>query len=203
MKLKKLGLSGEKVKVMSIELEKFEFNRYREKLKVNNIFAKFSTKLSKISNGEKANVMSSIEEKFPGLSPNNYQLIGDPTTSYNGLAWAIGEQEKDRWWSPDPFGIYYWPHLVPKEETLETYTELFRLHGYSHCPGNDESFESGVEKVAIYCKAGVPTHVARQLSDGQWTSKLGGGPCIIHNTLSSLEGEIFGTVYRVLIRPRR
>ncbi|NES71559.1 MAG: hypothetical protein F6K24_43340 [Okeania sp. SIO2D1] len=144
--------------------------------------------------------MCLIEENFPGLSPDNYQLTSDPTTNYNALAWAIGEQENDRWWEPDPFNIYYWPESVPKKETLETYTELFRLHGYSHCPGNDENFESGFEKVAIYCKAGVPTHVARQLSDGLWTSKLGQDQDIIHNDLNCLKGEIFGTVCRVLKR---
>jgi len=163
-----------------------------------------STKLEKAQlNGEKVKVMSWIEEHFPGLSPRNYELVDLGTTKYNAVAWAIGEQEKDRWWSPDDFGIYYWPHPVSREETLEAYTELFQLHGYSRCPGNDESLERGFEKVAIYCKGGIPKHVARQLPDGQWTSKLGKGPCITHNTLASLEGETFGTVYRVLRRQRR
>ncbi|NEP78511.1 MAG: hypothetical protein F6K17_14225 [Okeania sp. SIO3C4] len=147
--------------------------------------------------------MCGIRETFPGLSSDNYQLTSEPTTKYNGLAWAIGEQEKDRWWSPDPFGSYYWPHPVLREETLEAYTEVFQLYGYSRCPGNDEGFESGFEKVAIYCTEGKVLHTARQLSDGKWTSKLGKGQDISHKTLASLEGKSFGTVYRVLRRPKK
>ena len=41
--------------------------------------------------------------------------------------------------------------------------------------------------VAIYQSGGLPTHAARQLSDGNWTSKLGPNIDITHS-LSGLEG---------------
>ncbi|NEO53893.1 MAG: hypothetical protein F6K54_12865 [Okeania sp. SIO3B5] len=176
---------------------------YPRKLTVNNLVIKFSN-LPKILRWQQEKVMPEIEKTFPGLSSGNYQVIdGSMNKKYNAVAWAIGEQEKDRWWEPDDLGTYYWPHPVPRQDTLEAYTEVFELHGYSRCPGNNENLERGFEKVAIYCKEGKPLHVARQLPDGQWTSKLGEGQCITHKTLASLEGENFGTVYRVLIRPRR
>ncbi len=44
------------------------------------------------------------------------------------------------------------------------------------------------EKIAIYVDTdGVPTHAARQLPDGSWTSKLGDWEDIQHQTLEALE----------------
>ncbi len=44
-------------------------------------------------------------------------------------------------------------------------------------------------------------HVARQLKEGMWTSKLGPDEDIEHNTLDALEGELYGAVTQVLKRP--
>ena len=53
----------------------------------------------------------------------------------------------------------------------------------------DLSLEIGFEKVAIYSDAHGPQHVARQLPDGKWTSKLGQQVDVEHSTLSVLEGD--------------
>lgn len=45
-----------------------------------------------------------------------------------------------------------------------------------------------------------PTHVARQLDDGKWTSKLGSNEDIIHHTLDGLEGEKYGQVTTIMTR---
>jgi len=55
------------------------------------------------------------------------------------------------------------------------------------------------EKVAIYALDGEPTHAARQLSDGTWTSKLGKDIDITH-TLRALEGSTYGQVAAYLKR---
>ncbi|KYC37161.1 hypothetical protein WA1_46890 [Scytonema hofmannii PCC 7110] len=52
---------------------------------------------------------------------------------------------------------------------------LYQTFGYTRC--NSFELESGFQKIAIYTKPsgeldGVPTHVARQLPNGRWTSKL-------------------------------
>ncbi|MCI0701929.1 MAG: hypothetical protein L0241_12680 [Planctomycetia bacterium] len=49
--------------------------------------------------------------------------------------------------------------------------------------------ETGGEKIALYALASVPTHAARQLPDGKWTSKLGRGPLVRHNTTHGVEGQ--------------
>lgn len=48
--------------------------------------------------------------------------------------------------------------------------------------------------------AGMPTHAARQLHSGAWTSKLGNAEDIEHE-LHALEGEIYGTVVVIMNRP--
>jgi len=135
------------------------------------------------------------------LLNNDCEITSPVSTFYNAIAWVVGgESEKERWWSPEPFAQYHWPQSLPKEETVETYEKLFQLHGYTPAVGNNSDFEPGCEKVAIYVKDGLPVHVAKQRRDGWWTSKLGNRQDIRHRTLESLEGEVFGTVHRILIR---
>jgi hypothetical protein len=47
---------------------------------------------------------------------------------------------------------------------------------------------------------GVPTHAARLLPSGLWTSKLGEWEDIEHDLLA-LEGDVYGTVALLLKRP--
>ena len=61
--------------------------------------------------------------------------------------------------------------------------------------------ESGREKIAIYARGAAPAHVARQLADGKWTSKLGAAVDITH-TLRGLEGPLYGRVVVVMARVR-
>ena len=57
----------------------------------------------------------------------------------------------------------------------------------------NEKFENGFEKVALYVdKDGAPTHAARQLPNGKWTSKLGNGEDIEHETIHVVEGDGYG-----------
>jgi len=58
----------------------------------------------------------------------------------------------------------------------------------------------GAGRVALYAAAdGVPTHAARQLSGGRWSSKLGRGQDIEHD-LRALEGADYGKVVQLLRR---
>ncbi len=58
----------------------------------------------------------------------------------------------------------------------------------------------GFEKVALFVDAaGMPTHAARQVNSGAWTSKLGNSEDIEHE-LRALEGDIYGTVRLILKR---
>lgn len=84
----------------------------------------------------------------------------------------------------------YWPRwfrwFVKPEQTVECFIKSFRLLGYIPC--SDSHLESGYEKIALYAHGTEPTHMARQLVDGNWTSKLGIlGEDITHYTLDAIE----------------
>ena len=63
--------------------------------------------------------------------------------------------------------------------------------------------EPGYEKVCIYTSDdGSPEHVARQLSSGTWTSKIGKLEDIEHSTPAALEGKEYGKAKVIMQRKR-
>jgi hypothetical protein len=61
--------------------------------------------------------------------------------------------------------------------------------------------EPGFEKIAPFADAdGLPTHAARQLPGGRWTSKLGELEDIEHD-LNDVAGTAYGTVVQIMKRP--
>jgi hypothetical protein len=77
---------------------------------------------------------------------------------------------------------------IPREETIEAFQQAFEMLGYEVCQGN--ALEEGFQRIAIYSNYNkVPTHIARQLPTGKWTSKLGSLEDIEHNNLQGLIGN--------------
>ncbi len=70
--------------------------------------------------------------------------------------------------------------------------------GYEEC--EDGSHEPGFEKIALYAKDAEPTHAARQLPDGRWTSKLGKLEDIAHS-LEGLAECLYGEIVLFMKRP--
>lgn len=139
---------------------------------------------------------SDLTDEFPNLRSTAYRETSPRNDEYNCIAWAA--EEDDRWWSPVQ-DDYYWPEGVPAEWTIESVILAFESLGYKRCDRADLS--SDVQKIAIYQGSdGDPTHVARQLSDGKWTSKLGDWEDIEH-TLSGIEGDKYGNVCQIMQRP--
>ena len=68
---------------------------------------------------------------------------------------------------------------------------------------SDGTPEDGFEKIAIYATGPSntkPSHAARQLANGKWTSKLGQVEDIEHDTVTAIEGPLYGLVVRYLKR---
>src|SRR3990172_1867508 len=132
-----------------------------------------------------------IEASFPSLRNSDYSITSPATGEYNCIAWASGDTRA--WWWPDPMNLYYWPPTIPRENTLEAFIKAYELLGYGIC--KDGNYEEGFEKIAIYVAGDrKPTHAARQLSSGRWTSKLGKLEDIEHTTLNGLCSPRYGTV---------
>lgn len=123
---------------------------------------------------------------LPNLTPGNHMETSPCNPLYNCIAWAAGDCANN-WW---PFGGY-WPKGVPRDETLEAFVCAFEAHGFELC--ENPSLEDGFEKIALYLTSdGVPAHAARQLPDGQWTSKLGPLEDITHSTLEAVNCKEYG-----------
>lgn len=138
-----------------------------------------------------------MDHLVPNLAAEGFTTTSPASRRYNCIAWAAGRD--DAWWWPDPQLVYHWPDSAPRRETLDAFVAAFATLGYQPCP--DGTAEDGFEKIAIYQLAGLPTHAARQLSDGNWTSKLGPNVDITH-TLPGLEGSEYGRVAVFMRRPQ-
>jgi hypothetical protein len=129
---------------------------------------------------------------FPSLL-GNYRKTSEETLEYNCLAWSLGINWA--WLDPEPhIAGYYWPPGIDRDWNNKTLRKLFGRHGYKE-DASDSSLEDGYLKVAIYADNDGPSHFARQLPNGNWTSKLGKLIDVEHFNLECLEGmEQYGKV---------
>jgi hypothetical protein len=141
-------------------------------------------------------VEPSVEDLFPGLRGQPYQIKSARDHRYNCIAFAAGDIRN--WWWPDAAGEDTWPAGVARAETVDAFREAFATLGYIVCDGDE--VETGYEKVALFALTGVPKHAARQLPTGRWVSKLGRGEDVEH-ALHDLTGMVYGAV--VLVMKRR
>lgn len=138
-----------------------------------------------------------LRQTFPNLNQEHYELKSPNTDGYNCIGWAAHDTE--HWWEPSGAPDHYWPPNVPLLYTLENYIYAFATLDYLPCESDE--LEPDYEKVAIYVDDdGSPTHMARQLASGLWTSKLGRGWDIEHQSLHGVEGNDYGTVASYLRR---
>jgi hypothetical protein len=137
---------------------------------------------------------------FKKLTSGNSQKTSVAAKEYNCIAWAADDTAR-LWW-PDEDGDGFWPDGVKREVTLESFVQAFNTLGYVVCENGD--LEEGFEKIAIYANLSTPTHAARQLRNGKWTSKLGFddrvGVDISHDSPELLT-DVYGTVVQFMKRP--
>jgi hypothetical protein len=143
------------------------------------------------------------QSDLPRLTAGTYITTSPCTRKYNCIGWAA-EDFANKWW-PDPLGIGKWPRGVPREATIDAFTQAFATLGYVLC--QDNVLEAGFEKIAIYAirepDGGFsPTHAAKQLPNGNWSSKLGDYEDIEHSTLDAVDGPAYGTAVCFLRRQR-
>jgi hypothetical protein len=142
-------------------------------------------------------MVTGIESVFPKLRGANWRVSSQPDDRYNCIAWAANGTTD--WWWPIGSERIYWPEGVPRVVTVAAFRDAFATVGYCNCPGDE--FEAGFEKIALFADSqGVPTHAARQLPNGRWTSKLGKLEDIEH-ALHNLEGTLYGSVVLIMKRP--
>lgn len=137
-----------------------------------------------------------LEEFFPNLAASGYVITGEASKEFNCIDWVMGISSR-KWDCYDPDG--YWPPSLPRNNWIDTIIRLFANEGYSLC--DDDSLEPGYEKIALYAFVGQFTHVAKQLEDGRWSSKLGKREVITHPSPANLTGGFYGNVHCIMRRP--
>ena len=130
------------------------------------------------------------------MAGSGYEVTGQASDEYNCIAWALGVTAP--WWGYQDPGDY-WPPTLPHNQEIRTLMRLFASEGFTLC--DDGAPEPGHEKIALYSFVGQFTHVARQLEDGRWTSKLGGREAITHPSPDDLARGVYGEVHCVMRRP--
>jgi hypothetical protein len=133
---------------------------------------------------------------FPRLTADNHRDTSPQDRRYNCIAWAA--EDTEHWWQP---GIYWnLPDWPANDYGIGALERAFLSLGYEDC-GMDWNPESGYIKVALYASTGfVYTHAARQLPTGKWTSKLGKGVDIEHDTPDVVAGGLYGEVMQIMKR---
>ena len=124
--------------------------------------------------------------EFPNLYGEGFEIVEQPSPRYNCIAYAAGDTTE--WWWPD--GINYWPPWATLDNRTESLEEVFAGLGYEQC--NDGIPEEGYQKVALYEIQSEFQHVAVQMPNGRWRSKMGQGPVIEHRNPESLSGGMYG-----------
>lgn len=137
-----------------------------------------------------------LENTFPKLRTTVYNVASPRDTDYNCIAFAAGED--DVWWWPDQSGLYYWPPTIPRNEAVESFIQAFASIGYEPCANGE--LEQSFAKIALYAENNIVKHVAKQIDDGLWCSKLGTWEDINHE-LEGLTGSSYGNVLMFLRRP--
>jgi hypothetical protein len=152
-----------------------------------------------------------LQAKLPNLKEGTYKRTSDPTGKYNCIAhaaydctlnwWPLvgGFEEKDR----------YWPKGAPQRRTINAFKKAFELQGFELCENGE--LDANYEKVVLYVSdkptakhpLNAPTHMARQLPCGNWTSKLGPFIDIMHDKPERLIGSEYGRIELFLRRSTR
>lgn len=140
------------------------------------------------------------QRDLPRLHSGNCKITSPASNAYNCIAWAAGNDK--RWW--DPTIPYYWPAGVPREVSIDAVVRVYESLGFAICLSGES--EPELDKIVIFAKQvgprRIPTHAARQLESGEWTSKL--GPCedISHTIPDDLCGPCYGDVLYFMSRPK-
>jgi hypothetical protein len=138
---------------------------------------------------------------WPNLVSAAYYKSSNEDLLYNCVAWVEGIKSKRIDFSQDEEGNLLDDYYL----TSYPYIEYFESRGFVLCENG--ILETGIQKIAIFEKDNEFKHVAIQLENGYWSSKMGDFEDIVHYELNAVEGypykrKSFGKVAYYMKRPR-
>lgn len=143
-------------------------------------------------------VHDALKYDFPNAG--SVEVVGEPTTQYNCISAAFDDNEKPWWPAPpqgrSPYSDFYWPEDAQRDTYGESFDALLVDKAGAVVFSKDEEppYAKGYQKLALFeSDWGEPTHLARQLPNGQWLSKVGRNGLILHS-LENMEHGTYGDV---------
>ncbi len=141
-----------------------------------------------------------FERMFPRLIPGSFNATSPKDGNYNCVGWVLDKLRPRVWW-PDTTR-QLWPDFLPLNENIKTFIVFFQSYGYELC--EDDKSLPGFEKIALYVDEDDRfSHVAHQLENGKWTSKLAAEEDIEHGSLQVLTGPHLGKVWGFMKRRQK
>lgn len=128
---------------------------------------------------------------FPRLVDVASKKTSERDERYNCIAWAF--EDNQRFWWPSPKRAF-WPVPCDGQTVKQAFDAWLSIDNWT--PSDNAELEPRFKKIALYEKANVPTHAARLLPSGRWTSKLGPDIDLVHE-LNELEGPEYGVLVQV------
>lgn len=118
-----------------------------------------------------------LTQAFPNSVPDDFEVIGEMTWSYNCFAYVMDTP-------------YWLSHGHPRD--TELMLSMAEERGYKLAWDLNAPPADGVTRIVFYMRDGVIKHGAKQHHDGRWVSKCGSGPLVIHRTLECLNCDNYG-----------
>lgn len=106
---------------------------------------------------------------FPKLRTSDHSVTSPFDRGYNCVAWLA--EDTTKWWEPPGGNGLFWPDGLPVSPDRDAYLALFQKWGFETCDSG--TLEAEKEKIAIWFAGDDFLHVAKQLENGWWSSKLG------------------------------
>lgn len=154
---------------------------------------------------------SHIEHWFPNAASTDVLEVSSPKDlCYNCVAWSLGidthwvEPYLDYGLAVAPWAV--WPNKDDRGSSIEIYVKMFRGEGFVKAA--KANLEPGFDKIVIYWDEATKsfTHVARQMDNGQWWSKLGRESDVKHKSPDTLgptgSPAGYGKVWGYMKRPK-
>jgi len=136
---------------------------------------------------------------WPNLTDDQFEYKSDVDPKYNCVAWVLGITNR----FIDPDSELTWPVELEKNYSIETYVSYFKKQGFRIC--SDDKYDDNIIKIALYAdEHGDFAHVAIQVNEKIWWSKMGRLDDIQHKTLNSLAATKqcgdYGNVYAYMCK---
>jgi hypothetical protein len=144
--------------------------------------------------GERGKLMAPDQRNgFPRLG-EEFEVLAPASVTYNCIGWSVGNNS-----------TWVWPTDSTRKAQLVDFDTLYRSYGFYRARGISFKRRPGYEKILLYAirredGSIKPTHAARQMPDGSWSSKLGSLPLIRHLHPNDVSGPTYGQPFAIYIR---